>query len=225
MRRACEITVAAHRAVFQSLKAGMTQGRGGGPVGGGPPAPGRARAARSCSSATTPRSPTAPRSPQPLKAGRRRADRRRLPAARLLERHHAHRGLRRAAHRPPAQGLGHRAPGPGGGLPRRQAGGRSARPWTPPRARWSRTRASAPTTSTFTHRLGHGIGMDGHEWTYFVRGNTTTLRARHVLQRRARDLHLRRDRASATRTSSSSRRERRENMTKWTGTPEEPAVV
>jgi Xaa-Pro dipeptidase len=24
----------------------------------------------------------------------------------------------------------------------------------------------------FTHRLGHGIGMDGHEWPYLVRGNT-----------------------------------------------------
>ena len=26
-----------------------------------------------------------------------------------------------------------------------------------------------------THRLGHGIGLDGHEWTYLVRGNTTKL--------------------------------------------------
>ena len=25
------------------------------------------------------------------------------------------------------------------------------------------------------HRTGHGIGMDGHEWSYFVRGNTTKL--------------------------------------------------
>jgi Xaa-Pro dipeptidase len=25
------------------------------------------------------------------------------------------------------------------------------------------------------HRTGHGIGLDGHEWTYFVRGNTTPL--------------------------------------------------
>ena len=26
------------------------------------------------------------------------------------------------------------------------------------------------------HRTGHGIGLDGHEWTNFVRGNTTPLR-------------------------------------------------
>ncbi len=29
----------------------------------------------------------------------------------------------------------------------------------------------------FTHRLGHGMGMDGHEWPYLVPGNTTLLRA------------------------------------------------
>jgi Xaa-Pro dipeptidase len=27
----------------------------------------------------------------------------------------------------------------------------------------------------FTHRLGHGMGMDGHEWPYLVRGNTKKL--------------------------------------------------
>jgi Xaa-Pro dipeptidase len=27
----------------------------------------------------------------------------------------------------------------------------------------------------FTHRLGHGIGLDGHEWPYLVRGNTLAL--------------------------------------------------
>jgi Xaa-Pro dipeptidase len=25
------------------------------------------------------------------------------------------------------------------------------------------------------HRTGHGIGLDGHEWTNFVRGNTTPI--------------------------------------------------
>src|ERR1051326_3024275 len=32
-----------------------------------------------------------------------------------------------------------------------------------------------PDYKYFTHRLGHGIGMDGHEWPYLVRGNTQVL--------------------------------------------------
>ena len=32
-----------------------------------------------------------------------------------------------------------------------------------------------PNYKFFTHRVGHGIGMDGHEWPYLVRGNTTPL--------------------------------------------------
>ena len=32
-----------------------------------------------------------------------------------------------------------------------------------------------PDYSHFTHRVGHGIGMDGHEWPYLVRGNTLPL--------------------------------------------------
>jgi Xaa-Pro dipeptidase len=27
----------------------------------------------------------------------------------------------------------------------------------------------------FTHRLGHGMGMDGHEWPYLVKGNTLSM--------------------------------------------------
>jgi len=34
-----------------------------------------------------------------------------------------------------------------------------------------------PDYKYFTHRLGHGIGMDGHEWPYLVRGNATPLAA------------------------------------------------
>jgi len=32
-----------------------------------------------------------------------------------------------------------------------------------------------PDYEHFTHRVGHGIGLDGHEWTYLVRGNETLL--------------------------------------------------
>jgi len=34
-----------------------------------------------------------------------------------------------------------------------------------------------PDYKTFTHRLGHGIGLDGHEWPYLVRGNPFKLSA------------------------------------------------
>ena len=34
-----------------------------------------------------------------------------------------------------------------------------------------------PDYKYFTHRLGHGMGMDGHEWPYLVRGNPTRLQA------------------------------------------------
>jgi Xaa-Pro dipeptidase len=34
-----------------------------------------------------------------------------------------------------------------------------------------------PDYKYFTHRLGHGLGMDEHEWPYLVRGNATKLRA------------------------------------------------
>lgn len=32
-----------------------------------------------------------------------------------------------------------------------------------------------PGYRNFTHRVGHGIGMDGHEWPYLVKGNTLKL--------------------------------------------------
>jgi Xaa-Pro dipeptidase len=34
-----------------------------------------------------------------------------------------------------------------------------------------------PGYAHFTHRVGHGIGMDGHEWPYLVRGNAQRLEA------------------------------------------------
>lgn len=34
-----------------------------------------------------------------------------------------------------------------------------------------------PDYAHFTHRVGHGIGMDGHEWPYLVRGNSQLLEA------------------------------------------------
>jgi Xaa-Pro dipeptidase len=34
-----------------------------------------------------------------------------------------------------------------------------------------------PDYKFFSHRVGHGIGMDGHEWPYLVRGNTLPMQA------------------------------------------------
>ena len=34
-----------------------------------------------------------------------------------------------------------------------------------------------PNYAHFTHRVGHGIGMDGHEWSYLVKGNMTPLQS------------------------------------------------
>jgi Xaa-Pro dipeptidase len=34
-----------------------------------------------------------------------------------------------------------------------------------------------PDYKYFTHRVGHGMGMDGHEWPYLVKGNTLPLKA------------------------------------------------
>src|SRR6266481_851373 len=34
-----------------------------------------------------------------------------------------------------------------------------------------------PDYKYFAHRVGHGIGMDGHEWPYLVRGNTQIIAA------------------------------------------------
>ena len=37
-----------------------------------------------------------------------------------------------------------------------------------------------PDYTYFTHRVGHGIGMDGHEWPYLVRENTLILEPGHT---------------------------------------------
>jgi Xaa-Pro dipeptidase len=34
-----------------------------------------------------------------------------------------------------------------------------------------------PDYKYFTHRVGHGLGMDGHEWPYLVRGDALPLAA------------------------------------------------
>jgi len=74
----------------------------------------------------------------------------------------------------------------------------------------------------FTHRLGHGIGMDGHEWTYFVRGNATKLRPGMCFSDEPGvyipgEMGIRHEDVIFITDAGA------EGMTKWTGSPEEPA--
>ena len=76
----------------------------------------------------------------------------------------------------------------------------------------------------FTHRVGHGIGMDGHEWTYFVRGNTTKLRPGMCFSDEPGiyipgEMGIRHEDCIFITESGA------ESFTKWTGPPEDPAVV
>jgi Xaa-Pro dipeptidase len=76
----------------------------------------------------------------------------------------------------------------------------------------------------FTHRVGHGIGMDGHEWTYLVRGNTTRLQPGMCFSDEPGiyipgEIGVRHEDIIFITEGGA------ENMTKWSGTPEEPAVV
>ena len=58
----------------------------------------------------------------------------------------------------------------------------------------------------FTHRVGHGMGMDGHEWPYLVRGNKLPSGAGHDVFRRTRHLHSGRIRRSTGRRHGDHRR-------------------
>jgi Xaa-Pro dipeptidase len=76
----------------------------------------------------------------------------------------------------------------------------------------------------FTHRVGHGIGMDGHEWTYLVRGNATKLRPGMCFSDEPGiyvpgELGVRHEDVIFVTEAGA------ENMTKWSGSPEDPAVV
>jgi Xaa-Pro dipeptidase len=77
----------------------------------------------------------------------------------------------------------------------------------------------------FSHRLGHGIGLDGHEWPYMVRGNETPLRAGITFTDEPGvyipgELGIRHEDTVAVTENGC------ENLApKWSGTPEDPAPV
>jgi len=82
-----------------------------------------------------------------------------------------------------------------------------------------------PGYAFLTHRLGHGIGLDGHEWPYLVRGNRTRLLAGMTFTDEPGiyipgELGVRHEDTVAVTADGC------ENLApKWSGTPEEPAVV
>jgi Xaa-Pro dipeptidase len=82
-----------------------------------------------------------------------------------------------------------------------------------------------PGYAYLTHRLGHGIGLDGHERPYMVRGDRTRLAAGMTFTDEpgiyiAGELGIRHEDTVAVTESGC------ENLgPKWSGTPEEPAVV
>ena len=81
-----------------------------------------------------------------------------------------------------------------------------------------------PGYAAFTHRLGHGIGMDGHEWTYLVKGNRERLQPGMCFSDEPGiyvpgELGVRHEDIIFITPSGA------ENMTRWPGTPEDPAVI
>jgi len=222
MRRACEHTVAAHRAVFQSLKPGMTQAEVSalsaaaherlGMQGGALVLFGR--------DAAFPHGTT---DPQPLRegdvvlidGGGRLLDyasditRTGVFAATPTDRQRRLWDVVRTA-----QEAAFAAAKPGVECQAVDAAARNV----------IEDAGFGPDYARFTHRVGHGIGMDGHEWTYLVRGNTTPLRPGMCFSdepgiyvygetgvRHEDIIHITEDGAA--------------NMTKWSGSPEDPAVV
>jgi Xaa-Pro dipeptidase len=222
MRRACEITLRAHQAVFASLREGMTQPEvsqlstaahrrlgveGGSLVLFGP-------------DAAFPHGTTHPR---PLKAG----------DVVLIDggcRLHGYAsditrtGVFGAAPSPRQRSVWD--------VVRRaqEAAFRAARPGVECQALDAAARkviedaGFGPDYARFSHRLGHGIGMDGHEWTYLVRGNTTAMRPGMCFTNEPGvyidgEMGIRHEDVIVITDGGA------ECLSKWPGTPESPVVT
>jgi Xaa-Pro dipeptidase len=222
MRRAGEITVEAHRAVFQSLREGVTQAEVAGwsalahrrlGVGGG-------SLVLFGKDAAFPHGTT---SPQPLKAGE----------LVLIDGGSSVHGYSSDITRTGIFGA------PPTERQRRvwdvvrqaqEAAFRAARPGVPCQAVDAAARkvideaGFGPGYRTFTHRVGHGIGMDGHEWTYLVKGNETHL-APGMCFSDEPGIYIPGEIGVRHEDVIFITPEGAQNLTKWTASPEEPAVL
>jgi len=221
MRRACEITVRAHRAVFACLKEGMTQAQ----------ATALSREAHQrlgvAGSALvlfgeSAAFPHGTRKPRPLRAGdvvlidgggtlhgyASDITRTKVFGARPTDRQRQVWDLVRRA---------------------QEAAFRAARPGVPCEAVDAAARrvieegGLGPDYRAFTHRLGHGIGLDGHEHPYMVRGNNLPLRPGMTFTDEP-GVYLYGEMGIRHEDVVCITEDGAEGMTKWTGSPEEPAV-
>ena len=81
-----------------------------------------------------------------------------------------------------------------------------------------------PGYAHLTHRLGHGIGMDGHEWTYLVKNNKTKLRPGMCFSNEP-GIYIYGELGIRHEDIITITEEGCANLTRWSGTPEDPAVI
>ena len=167
MRLASAVTLKAYEAPTRRCKEGMTQNDFA--------RLGRRRrtrdsastAAPACRSASTPRCPHGSIAPQMVREGDDPADRRRLQRRGLPVGHQPHVRARQADGQD-EEGLRDRASARRTRRSRPRGPACRAKRWTPRRARSIVDAGYGPDYKYFTHRVGHGMGMDGHEWPYLV---------------------------------------------------------
>jgi Xaa-Pro aminopeptidase len=222
MRRACEITVAAHRAVFASLREGMTQSevsalsaaaheklgmQGGSLVLFGPDA--------AFPHGTTKPQPLKPGDVVLIDGGGRYKDycsditRTGVFGAPPTDRQRRVWDLVRKA-----QVAAFKAARPGVECQAVDAAARKV----------IEDGGFGPGYRYFTHRVGHGIGMDGHEWTYLVRGNATKLKPGMCFSDEP-GIYIYGEMGVRHEDVITITADGCDVLEKWTGTPEEPAVV
>ena len=175
LQRANDITIEAYKAALATLREGMSQRELGANIAAAFRALGTGGAAMAIFGKYT-AFPHGSIQPQYAARRRRGADRRRVQRGGLSERHHAHHGIRQGH----ARGSARSGKSNGG---RRTLRFAAAKPGATcesvdAAARKVITEAGfgpGYKTPGLPHRTGHGIGLDGHEWTNFVKGNKTRI--------------------------------------------------